>query len=383
MPISSTVLKRMARELSGINIEDHEADEPLRILVNSLNAESHLSATGTTAMEHRLLRILVNRLRMERDFVAHPEIAEEKIIAPIFVFGLPRSGTTKMQKLLSVTGDFQALPLWMAHNPSLISGDRSESTEARISDTRNYVEWIDRTNPGIRAVHAFDVDEPEETNPIMEQGFLSAYLPAFVEVPSYMQWYVGQDSRQQFHYIKRVIQYLQWQFADGNVKSWVLKNPTFLGSEPIIREVFPDARMIVTHRHPDAVIASSASLIVNFHKLYSDIDVSSNAGVMMTEGQAWLAQQHIHNRQRDPRLNIIDVGYPELIDDSTRVLERIYADIGLPFTSAASKKVIQWEQGHRQHKFGSHRYGLADFGVGKQLIAEKFATYIAHYSQYF
>jgi hypothetical protein len=99
-------LQLKARELSGVELEDPEVREPLQVLVDSLNHESRLSPNGKEAMEECLVHLLANRLRMERDFLQYPEIAHEKIIEPVFICGLPRSGTTKLQKLLSVTGDF-------------------------------------------------------------------------------------------------------------------------------------------------------------------------------------------------------------------------------------------------------------------------------------
>src|SRR5689334_6107918 len=112
MAFSVDALLKRAQQISGIGIEDSAAHEPLAVLVASLNDEARLSASGKVQMEARLLRILVNRLRMERDFRAHPEIGDQRVIEPLFVFGLPRSGTTKLQKLLSATGDFTALPMW-------------------------------------------------------------------------------------------------------------------------------------------------------------------------------------------------------------------------------------------------------------------------------
>jgi hypothetical protein len=126
MTLSADALLEKARQSSGIEIDDVEAREPLQIVVDSLNRESHLSLSGLDAMEGRLLRLLDNRLRMARDLLSHPEILDQKIIAPVFVFGLPRSGTTKLQKLLCSTGDYTALPLWKAHKPSLLTGDRNE-----------------------------------------------------------------------------------------------------------------------------------------------------------------------------------------------------------------------------------------------------------------
>lgn len=369
-----------AKRLSGIDMDDSEVREPLAVLVAALNGEAHLSRSGETAMVRRLTRLLANRLRMERDLAAHPEIHDIVIRAPVFIFGLPRSGTTKLQKLLSESSGSTSLPLWMAHNPSLLTGERNEPSAPRIEDTRRYVEWLDRVNPGVRLVHAFDIHEPEEVNPILEQAFLSAYVPAFVEVPSYIGWYAAQDPRKSLVYLKRVLQYLQWQFDIDGAKPWVLKNPTFLGMESAIRDIFPSARFVMTHRHPAAIISSSASLIVEFHKLYSDIDVHATAGIMMAEGQAMVMQQHLRNRAEMPDLDIIDIGYSELAADGLATMERLHARLAIPFSASSRANIAAWEQTHYQHKFGIHRHSLDSFGLSTEAIEEKFAAYIARFA---
>ena len=383
MPLAADALLERARRIAGVEIEDTQAREPLSVLVASLNAEARLNAGGRAQMEARLLRILANRLRMERDFRAHPEIGDQCVIEPLFVFGLPRSGTTKLQKLLSATGDFTALPMWMAHNPSLVSGDRRENPRPRIDDTDDYVRWIDRVSPQARLVHAFDTHEPEEVNPILEQGFRSTYLPAFVQVPGYIGWVIAQPPHLQFEYLRRVLQYLQWQFAIDPARPWVLKSPTFLGMEPVIRQVFPDARLLATHRHPLAIIPSSASLVVQFHKLYSDVDVARIAGPMMLEGQCAAAQQHLRNRSEAAGPDVIDVGYPELVQASVEVVARTYERLGRPFTSAARARVIDWESANRQHRMGAHRYAATDYGLSDATIEARFGDYIQRFGTLF
>ena len=106
-------LMSRARELTGIDLIDEEAVEPITRLVNSINEEADLHEIGCAAKQKKLLRILSNRLRMQRDIANHPEILDQKINAPIFIHGMPRTGSTKSQKILSKSGDFNWLVLWM------------------------------------------------------------------------------------------------------------------------------------------------------------------------------------------------------------------------------------------------------------------------------
>jgi Sulfotransferase family len=392
MSLSANDLQQKAHALTGIDFDDVEIREALHVLVDSLNSESNLTPEGESAMEKRLVHTLANRLRMERDFINHPQIAEDQdVLNPIFITGLPRSGTTKLQKLLSVSGDFTELPYWMSYNPSLITGDRDEKVDPRIDDTEQYVQWMDRTSPDMKLVHPFYTHEPEEVNPILEQALLNGfYFSAFVDVPSFMGWYVQQDMGKQLHYMRRTLQYLQWQFGIDNTKPWILKNPTFSGAEPLVLNTFPDAKFIVIHRHPSTCIASTISLLAAFHKLYSDVDIktptadiTSSAGFMLSQGLAATINQSTLNRAALSGGEMIDVSYSDLSKASLTVVEEIYQRIGKPLSDLARSRIDEWENNNRQHKHGVHKYSLAEFGLTDQMIDQAFAEYIAKYSSYF
>src|SRR5690606_31088927 len=156
IPLSVDALLAKAREITGVNIIDDEVVEPLTIFVNSLNTDSCLHETGVIAKQNKILRLLSNRLRMLRDYAAHPEIDDEKIENPIFILGMARSGTTKTHRVLAATGDFNYMPFWMVQYPSLFTGDRSESPQARIDAADAYCRWLDETAPESKLGHSFE-----------------------------------------------------------------------------------------------------------------------------------------------------------------------------------------------------------------------------------
>jgi hypothetical protein len=390
MPLSELTLRQKARLQTGIELDDIDVREPLWVLVDSLNREGQLTPAGERAMEERLIRLLANRLRMERDFIAYPEIANEQIVAPIFIYGLPRSGTTKMQKLLSATGDFTELPFWMAFNPSLISGKRDEEVDARIEDAEHYVKWLDSNSPDAKLIHQVSAFEPEEVSPILEQAFHNFYWSAFVNVPSYNSWEAAQDPRNSVRYLQRTLQYLQWQFAIDKTKPWALKNPLFVGLEPVILNVFPDAKLLMTHRHPEICVASAISLQSTFHKLCSDIDITSPAmdvtsstGFLLLESMAAAMAQNEINRSIFPGLGVVDVSYSQLTQTSLAVVEKIYHHIGKPLSDDARCRVDEWETNNRQHKHGVHKYSLGEFRLSGEMVTQRFKDYIRDYQRYF
>jgi hypothetical protein len=138
--LSTIQLMRSAREQCGLDeVIDTAIEEPLARLLQSLNDEAQLTEAGAAAMERHILRVLRNRLRMQRDFRRHPEINEQLIVRPLILTGGPRSGSTKLHKMLAASGDFIVLPCWQGISPALHTGERTEDPAARIHEADDRV----------------------------------------------------------------------------------------------------------------------------------------------------------------------------------------------------------------------------------------------------
>ncbi|MET0657077.1 MAG: sulfotransferase [Steroidobacteraceae bacterium] len=375
VPLASTAAQLMAkaREVTGIDRHDEEIGTPLEILVAAFNGESRLTARGAIEMERKLLRLLCNRLRLERDFERHPEIDEQVITTPVLLCGLPRTGTTKLQHVLAVTGDFNWLPLWQACNPALITGDRNESPQPRINDADAFWTWFNEASPEARRGHSFEALEPDEDTHIMEHCFVSSPFFAYSEVPSYMQWLTLQDPMLQFLYLRRTLKYLQWQGLQREGRPWVLKCPLNVSMQPQLREVFPDSALVMTHRDPKELVASSSSLMDSFHKPFTNHNGNHAA---LAEGFALQLDAHLANRTAHPELNLLDVHYRCVVHDIEATVAKIYQRIGIQFNSATSKCLRAWEAQHVQHRHGAHRYSLADYGFDEVALDSRFSGYL-------
>ncbi len=378
-------LMTRAREATGIfDIVDRDISEVLEKYVHALNTEAGLNEAGATAMEWHLLQILTNRLRMLRDFRQHPEIEEQQIIRPLIISGAARTGSTKLQKMLAASGDFLFLPCWQGVSLSLLTGDRSEDAAERIRIASEHIGWFNDHAPNARLIHEFSTFEPEEENLILAHLLFAPYMLAFALTPEFLQWYVAtQDFRENFRFLKRGLQYLQWQFHDGESRPWVLKNPTYLGLEPLLAEVFPDAAFVCTHREPVSTMSSSLSLLHNYHVGYSDIDHRLLLGQMMVEGLAIGREQQIAVRNAHPDLKVLDIPYSSTTANAETVLEQLYAYAGLQMSDQARQAMRSWEQENSQHKLGAHLHRLEDFGVNDDAVRTRFGVYIGRFGNSF
>ena len=294
-----------AREMTGIDLIDEAAVEPLRRLHTSYNADAGLHEQGAIAIEKKLLRLLCNRLRMQRDFAQHPEIADIQIQRPTFVYGQLRSGTTKVQKLLAASGDFRYLPFWQTYNPSLFTGDRTESSQARqarIDEADAFIRWFDTMSPEAKLGHRFSTFEPEEESLLLEHCLASGVFIAFSTLTSYMEWFATQNPAMTVEYLRDMLKYLQWQ--SGENRPWVLKTPLWCGLEPFLLDVFPDARLIMTHRTPHQTLPSLFRLLDTLHIPFSDKKPeyeTSKTGLVMG------LEEHLKVRQSRPDMKILDI----------------------------------------------------------------------------
>ena len=378
--LSSEELLAEARRVSGIDRIDAEASEPLSVMVRALNTESNLHAEGARAMESRLIRILANRLRMQRDFAEHPEIAEQKVTAPLFICGLGRTGSTKAQKLLATSGDFNWLCFWKVLNPSLLTGRRDEDVAPRIADADAYLYWFDTASPETKYAHFFELHDAEEESLILEHSLYSPVGLGWSPIPGYLDWLLQQDLRMQFRYLRDTLKYLQWQGLADPGKPWVLKSPLYPGLEPFLLDVFPDARLLMTHREPVKCIASALRLLELFYKPFTDAPIDP-AGYV--EGQAAAIEQHLRNRTSMPGMPVVDLHFDALVGDSEQAMASVYAGLGMPMSSDARRRIAGWDDHNPQHAKGVHKYALADYGLDAAYINARFGSYDAFLKESF
>jgi Sulfotransferase family len=384
---SAQQLMLKARETTGISIIDADIEEALERLLQSLNTDAELHEAGATGMELRLLRLLCNRLRMQRDFKNHPEINDQQIVRPLFLTGGGRTGSTKLHKMLAASGDFIFLRFWQGHTLSLRSGRRDEDPADRIRDAKCDINWFDTHAPRAKLTHPFGTLEPEEELLIFEHGMFGPYITAFAFVPTFMQWWATQDAKKQFEFVKQGLKYVQWQFHDGDPNSsprpWVLKCPIYPGFEPLLAELYPDATLVSTHRNPASTLSSTSSLLNYYHAAYSDAERKKILGMMMAEGLSMGAEMHLAGRDNHPELKLLDVSYTELTSDAERVLEKVYAHAGMTLSDKARDAMRQWKQENSMHKLGEHKHTLEDFGLTREAVQSKYSSYIERLGHYF
>jgi len=365
------------------DLGDPDPRESLRQLVASLNDEAALTPVGVAGKRAGLIRVLANRLWLNDAFRRDPQLAAERIRSPIVILGLPRSGTTKLHRMIAADPGMQKLPLWRLLNPvrALAPAPPGSTVDARVAAAQQFVEALRTRSPDTFAAHPMDALEPDEEYFGMELSFLSHLNTSSFHTPSYEAWLNAQSFAPWYHWLERLLQYAQ--HSDGaSGRPWVLKAPHHLGYLQLLFAQFPDATVVHCHRDPTTAVASFCALLqASRRSTSSRVDAHAiGQYVMRSYGQRM--QRYLSDRTTLERHHrFVDLPYPEIVKDAPSAIAQCYAAAGLPLSASSLEAMKSWESQNRQHGHGRHQYELADFGLTTADVERAFGAYAARFAR--
>jgi len=343
--------------------------EGLSRLLDSCHRESRLNLIGKIALRTDLIRILCSRLFMHRDRQLYPDVARQEIREPLFIVGLPRSGTTLLHTLLAADPEHRAPLTWEVMTPSPPTRDNEKRRIQRATQSCNCLNWL---APTFRHVHAVGAELPQECVGLMTPMFMSDQFDTMYYVPSYRAWFFRQDLLPAYEYHRRFIQHLQFR---QSARRWILKAPTHMFALPTLLSVYPDALFVQTHRAPLDAMASVSSLITILRRVFSD---AVDPLVVCREAiQYWseTLDRFLHERDRLADYRICDVNYIEVRRDPIAAVRRIYEHFGWLLSAEAAQRMRLVLASLPQDQYGRHRYNLSQFGLDPAEGVEAFAAY--------
>ncbi|MFC3491616.1 sulfotransferase family protein [Glycomyces rhizosphaerae] len=341
----------------------------MRVLNENFAASPKLSPMGWQSVQGDLRLRIENRLRVQRLVTDHPEIADEPIERPVFIVGLPRTATTLAHNIIAKSAEHRGPALWEWMFTDIDRGE--EAKRRRVKQTERLVGTFMRLAPAFKVIHPLNAEKPDECNYLLPHGHQHL---ARVHMPGYRKWIEQHDTLPDYQYLKLALQVLQF---GRERKRWILKSPMHLDHLPEIRKVFPDARIVWTHRDPITVLGSLCSLVESsqvMHERNPDLHAI---------GETWLGLQvNAIERARKaridwPRSSFIDVPYPWLAAEPHEKVPILYERLGAKWTEADALNldgVLARPGIGRQHEYELARYGLnpeqveSAFGDYPQLV---------------
>jgi Sulfotransferase family len=349
--------------------------EGLAVLLDSLGGEAELTPAGSKALRAFLRGALTARLVSQSAWAAHPHHATVTINRPIFITGLPRTGTTALHRLLTADPASQGLEMWLTQVPQprpprdAWAGD---PVFQFLSDsfTRHHVE-----HPEFMGLHHMAADQVEECWQLLQQSFRSVSFETLACIPGYSAWLSEQDWTGAYWRHRRNLQLIGLNDSD---RRWVLKNPSHLFALDALLAVYPDALVIQTHREPRTAIASACSLAAHASDGWSTLFTGPVIG--RTQLDLWARGLALFTEARSRHAStawFCDVDYDDLVADPMGTVEAIYGHSGLPLTGAAADAMRSLTAASGAGGAVGrpvHRYALEEYGLTGEEVDERFAA---------
>jgi len=358
VPLDEASLLLHACQTTGLDdFGDERWRQPFRVLIKALEEEAQLTLMGRLMARSDIILWLSTRLQVTATLKEHPQILDEEITSPMFIVGLPRSGTSILFELLAQDPDVGVPLMWEALQPCPPPVAATYSSDPRIEQADNLFTQWNRVAPEFAAMHEMRGDIPAECGLLMAGTFTSDHIASLHQTNSYSAWCLNADFRPVYEYHKTVLQILQWRNPRAR---WLLKAPEHQVHLDTLLQVYPDARIVQTHRDPIKCMASTTSLMGTLYYMRSDQPFNAQAfdTIIMGDATAQRLERVIAQRERGivPAANIVDSRYQDLLLDPMTCIASIYAHFGITLPEVAAGRMRKYLQKKPQGKFGQHSY---------------------------
>ncbi len=352
-------------------------EENLSALLEMYNTRAGLSAEGMKATRRRLVGLLINRLLVQQAFEKCPDARSRTIRSPLYLVGLPRTGTSAFYNLLAADPKSRPLLLWEGNYPTPIDGLAPGEPDPRMLALQSGLEQFYESNPEFARIHAARADGPEECVQLLAHTMGSVQMGIEPLIPPYDAYFQAQDQRSNYAYYAELLKLLDHQRPG---ERWLLKSPAHLWALDVLLELFPDACIVWAHRDPAEAVASYCSMMQALSHVRSEVD-PKDLGASVLEYLARSVERAMTARAALPAERFFDVYYEDFVTDPLDAVQRTYSALGLPLSEAALTRMREHAARSPRNRHGEHRYSLEQFGLTRDVVRERFARYSAHFGR--
>ena len=364
-------IKSMLRGLNG-KLGEEDYLEPLEILIHSLNKNNKFNQFGKIAFNHQLK----NRLKVRRDLEQlHLNNSFSEPSDPVFVIGLPRSGTTFLFNLLSLDVAHRSPLYWEIMSPLPITKNEKEEYKRERKINRE-LKLAKTLIPKLRAMHTIRANTPEECEQIATMNVRSFVYMCMADVPEYIDYlkYCSFDSVFMWH--KRFFQALE---VNGKPERWLLKDPSHIGHLPEILKTYPNAKFIHIHRDPTDSVGSFCSLTKNVRSAFSRKVNTNDIGKTVIDFWNHNLNKGMEDRRHLSSNQIIDINYHDFIQSPLNQIKNVYLQLGFDMTIETENNIESYLSQNQGNTKSDHQYSLDEFGLDKKIIKDQFRDYMLNY----
>lgn len=377
-PVALTVdavLETASRRTGLTDFGPSDFTKRLAVWLAEYSRSANRTALGGAMAFRMCARYATARLRLQDLFQKYPQIADEQIVAPIIVIGLPRSGTTHLLNALATDDRFQSLPLWESYEPVR----PTDSADQRYARALKEHEQGQILLPHQQAMHPMSPDHIHEEIELQGPDFSSYTFEWFASsAPTWRDYYLAHDQTPHYLYMKRALQAIQWQRQDQ--RRWILKSPQHLEQLGPLLAAFPDAVLVVTHRDPVSVLQSAATMVTYSARLHSKTVDPPAIFDYWADRIDNLLRSSVRDRHLLNDRPSIDIGFSDFMNDQLGIIEAVYRNAEVDFEPQRTT-ALAYLQSHRRGNSGHIAYDVrADFDADPQQLHDRFRFYTSAFN---
>ena len=346
--------------------------EGLEVLTRALSREGCLNELGRHVYSDQIVGYLVNRLEVEKWYGLHPEIDDERIVAPLFGLGMPRTGSTALSFLLACDRSRRSLRTWEASSPCPPPETATQDTDPRIAQCQAGIDMSNRMFPDFAGMLPTSATGPQECILIMALDFRSEVFEGMALLPTYTDWLLSCDMTPAYRYHERVLKLLQWHCPPTR---WWLKSPAHMTTIDALNEVYPDARFVMTHRDIGSVLPSLCALKEALSKpVVETLDLHA---LGRHEVGLWSEslRRLVEFRHSGRECRFFDVSFNDMQSDPIAAIETLYGKMGDDLDAGTREQMVQWWNESAKDRRRGSPPDPAAYGLNAQSLRAEFAFY--------
>jgi len=369
----------VAKEVGSDDFGPDDYMAGLKVYLQSMDYDPHFSEQGKRGAWGQVVGVLRSRASAIKSMKDNPGFDARPIVAPVVITGVPRTGTTALHRLMAVDPRFQGLQTWLIDSPMPRPPIETWGDYPQFRRSVGELETHYSNAPESRAAHLRAATEVHECCMILWHSFKSNILACGGwSSATYDTWWRTQDERPSYEYYYKCVQLIG---SNEPEKRWLLKNPGHIENLDLLFAVYPDAKVIQTHRDPAKAVPSLVSLLMNLHPIYEEGRVQQRAeNMLVREVNKWAEAVRKCDAVREKHPGqVIDVVHADFHANPMAVLERIYQFIDMDIPDDTRAAMAQRIEEKPELSRGAHRYDIANYGMTMEQAREPFGDYVQRY----
>lgn len=370
--LNTNQMIREAKAMVGLNEFDRDdVEHNLARLVDAINSETTITELGEKRLHTAGVYLLVNRLLLRKFLVDHEDLRNADIGPAIIVCGLPRTGSTKLQRLLAQDSRLDHMKFWEVIFPLAYPGEADNEIRLKL------IAGLERElgQPQLTSGHNLESAEPEEELLLQKADFTVPNIRDHLDLPRWRDEMIRRDSRPRYDVVRQLIVAHKLQRRKHGA-AWVFKNAYAGEHLDIIAETFPNAKLVFTHRDPADQVGSITALGYKYRQLYAAAGDKIETGAEYLQYWSGFMNRTLRACERVPKDRLFHVRYTDTVKNPQKVVRDIYDFFGLEYTKQAEQSINEYDVRNNQHRHGKHSYTLEEFGLSRAAVEEAYSGYL-------